>query len=566
MRVFRTAVPSLLLLLLATPAAAGEADASDDAKARGLHRELRLLNEELDSLRDAPVEERRERSLVIGERLARWAKRTRGLEGRVAEDTAEWIRALRTSFLRLEDEERTSVSMPPPFANDSLLPRAPATMEDLCAQARLVGAGTWEGDTPPLTLDSAPACFPLEADGWFRYRAETDGWVELRDVGSISRDWSVHESCGAAPVSCDGFYRLLYWYQEAGTERWIRAGFHFTNPEQEFSFTIGPTAVIEGRVTDLEGSPIGGIEIIAARDYSSWSSISDSDGRYRIIGLSSGSHHLFAIDPDRQWVGEVWPEAVCHLFCHEEDGTPMVVEDGETIAGVDFALGRVSSISGSLVKASNGRAGGGTIRAFDSAGRRIGFSNYPLEDGTWTVEPLGPGDIYLLMDGDHGVPSQLWPGIQCEEPCDPLDGEPVAIGDDEHRDGFEFVADDSAICLPDEETLCVPDYSQSRFRTSIRLETSAGGGLDRPASLLDIDYSLRGGLFYFFEQGNPEVLAKVLNGCTVNDHFWVFYAAATSLGFELTVEDVATGRSKTYFNPDGMSAETVTDIEAFPCF
>ena len=43
------------------------------------------------------------------------------------------------------------------------------------------------------------------------------------------------------------------------------------------------------------------------------------------------------------------------------------------------------------------------------------------------------------------------------------------------------------------------------------------------------------GLFYFFEPNNWEMLLKVLDGCGVNQHHWVFAATASDVGIELVV-------------------------------
>ena len=72
------------------------------------------------------------------------------------------------------------------------------------------------------------------------------------------------------------------------------------------------------------------------------------------------------------------------------------------------------------------------------------------------------------------------------------------------------------------------------------------------------------GLFYFFDDENLEFLIKVLDGCGLNDHFWVFFAATTNVEFTLIVTDSVTGTRKTYFNPLGTSANTVNDTSAFP--
>lgn len=71
------------------------------------------------------------------------------------------------------------------------------------------------------------------------------------------------------------------------------------------------------------------------------------------------------------------------------------------------------------------------------------------------------------------------------------------------------------------------------------------------------------GLFWFFGLDNWELLVKVLDACTFNDHYWVFSAATTNVEYTLTVTDTQTGVSKTYFNPLGQASEAVTDTSAF---
>jgi hypothetical protein len=74
-----------------------------------------------------------------------------------------------------------------------------------------------------------------------------------------------------------------------------------------------------------------------------------------------------------------------------------------------------------------------------------------------------------------------------------------------------------------------------------------------------------GGLFWFFGATNPEMLIKIIDGCTVNDQFWVFYAATTNVGFSVVVTDTLTGHQKTYRNPDVTAAPPVQDTAALSC-
>lgn len=68
-------------------------------------------------------------------------------------------------------------------------------------------------------------------------------------------------------------------------------------------------------------------------------------------------------------------------------------------------------------------------------------------------------------------------------------------------------------------------------------------------------------IFTFFDAGNWELLVKVLDGCGLNQRFWVFAAASTDVAFDLEVRDSWTGAVQTYASPAG--APATTDVEAF---
>jgi len=70
-------------------------------------------------------------------------------------------------------------------------------------------------------------------------------------------------------------------------------------------------------------------------------------------------------------------------------------------------------------------------------------------------------------------------------------------------------------------------------------------------------------LFWFFSPDNWELMVKVLDGCGVNDRFWVFHAATTSVEYTLTVTDTVSGQVRRYENPLGRNAPAVTDTDAF---
>ena len=71
------------------------------------------------------------------------------------------------------------------------------------------------------------------------------------------------------------------------------------------------------------------------------------------------------------------------------------------------------------------------------------------------------------------------------------------------------------------------------------------------------------GLFWFFGPDDWELLVKVIDGCGVNNRFWVFSAATTNVFYRMEVFDVLAGTNKVYFNYTGPPAPAVTDTSAF---
>jgi len=117
--------------------------------------------------------------------------------------------------------------------------------------------------------------------------------------------------------------------------------------------------------------------------------------------------------------------------------------------------------------------------------------------------------------------------------------------------------DPAGTCEPDSRTLCLQD---SRFAVRIGWtygEEAGGDGRVVHAGTND------SGLFRFFGGENWELLIKVLDGCSINDSFWVFGAAATDLGYRVSVTDTVTGQERIWENASGQAARAITDTGAF---
>jgi lysyl endopeptidase len=126
----------------------------------------------------------------------------------------------------------------------------------------------------------------------------------------------------------------------------------------------------------------------------------------------------------------------------------------------------------------------------------------------------------------------------------------------------------SGPCVPGPTTLCIDrNPGDRRFRAKINFSTTQGGGHSGAGNAIPLS-SLgvtEGGLFWFFSSTNPEVLVKIIDACTFNSKFWVFYAATTNVGFTVTVTDTLALNQQIYANLDLNTAVPVQDTSAFPC-
>ncbi len=80
-----------------------------------------------------------------------------------------------------------------------------------------------------------------------------------------------------------------------------------------------------------------------------------------------------------------------------------------------------------------------------------------------------------------------------------------------------------------------------------------------------IDLSDESGLFWFFSPGNVETIVKVLDGCGVNNHRWIYTTGLTDLRVLVTVTDTRTGETATYLNEGGGAFAPIQDPEALSC-
>ena len=126
----------------------------------------------------------------------------------------------------------------------------------------------------------------------------------------------------------------------------------------------------------------------------------------------------------------------------------------------------------------------------------------------------------------------------------------------------------SGQCIPSATTLCIDDQpGDQRFEVQVQFSTSSGGGLSGPGNSISLSGLgvTHGGLYWFFSSDNPELLIKVINGCGLNNKFWIFFAGTTNVGLTIVVTDTQSGHLVSYTSPDQVALATVQDTSALPC-
>lgn len=97
-----------------------------------------------------------------------------------------------------------------------------------------------------------------------------------------------------------------------------------------------------------------------------------------------------------------------------------------------------------------------------------------------------------------------------------------------------------------------------RFRIEIDWQDFAGQSGEAAGFQLSRDTAA----FYFFDRANIEVLVNVVDGRSLNGHFWVFSGGLSNVAYRVTIFDSETGATKVYVNPLGSFA-SFGDSSAF---
>ncbi|MES1239988.1 MAG: CSLREA domain-containing protein [Acidobacteriota bacterium] len=265
---------------------------------------------------------------------------------------------------------------------------------------------------------------------------------------------------------------------------------------------------------------------------------------------------------DRLWLidstvsGNSGGEAGGGLYYPEESSSPIqgsTITDNHAVAGGGlYARPPLSPviiephIRGSIVAGNTARDYPDCYRGYSAGHNVIGVEDGCLVSGldrTGTLAaPLDPKlGILSTFEGGPTLARALLPGSPAFDLVPAADCTPG----DQLGQARSAPCDAGAVeqplhpaCLPGGPVLCLQN---GRFRVTALL---AGGS---PATAVPLTGDT--GNFWFFSPENLELTVKVLDGCALNDRWWVFASGLTDRGVDLKVEDLFTGKTWTHSRP-----------------
>lgn len=218
-------------------------------------------------------------------------------------------------------------------------------------------------------------------------------------------------------------------------------------------FVLDRGAVLTGRVTDSStGQPLRDrvVEAITTTRFPFFNDfgVTDESGVYRIQALGTGTYRAF-VEGDNGYLGEVWRELECYgNDCYTIPATPIEVQAGDTVAGIDFTPIKGGWITGSVVDhQTNTPLADVEIRVYDSDGNYAFVAPVPTNaDGGYTIDGLPTGFFFLVaQEGDfltNTYVDELYGGTPCPAlECDVTRARPVRVSAGSETSGVDFRLD-----------------------------------------------------------------------------------------------------------------------------
>lgn len=214
----------------------------------------------------------------------------------------------------------------------------------------------------------------------------------------------------------------------------------------DINFELAATGTISGAVSENstgEPIPFASITVRDAEANLVMTIAANEFGQYETGGLLPGSYFLIARGFSN-FQNELFDNVPClnTWSCDYENGTPIAVPTETTVTGIDFALDRYGSISGTITSAVDQLPlADAFVAAWRSDGTRFDTKRTD-ENGFYEFEIL-PSDDYFIVASASDYAPEVYADVPCpliddEIVCDPLSGSPISVTVETDTSGIDI--------------------------------------------------------------------------------------------------------------------------------
>ena len=163
------------------------------------------------------------------------------------------------------------------------------------------------------------------------------------------------------------------------------------------------------------------------------------DGTYEFDGAPAGSYFLRV--SAQGYLGEFYDDIPCPTSCSATSGTSVTVIEGTATSGIDFALDPLGAITGTVTQEATGDPIPMPVASVFQGAALWVTTVVGLEDGTYRLDNLQPGD-YLVEAAGDGYQTEVFDDIPCPTGCDDRSiGQAVTVLLDQTTSGIDFSLD-----------------------------------------------------------------------------------------------------------------------------
>ena len=202
-------------------------------------------------------------------------------------------------------------------------------------------------------------------------------------------------------------------------------------------FELSPGGRLTGTVVDADsGAPLPGVAIglvrgdAATPEFATFA-ISDSNGRFSAIGLSTGAYHLVTFNDDG-YVDVVYPGLSCGGECDTDFavlGGTVTVREGASTGGIVMALKKGGRIAGRVTGAVSGQAVRTSVYIYNRERRLVSRDATDANGDYLTRAGLPDGSYHAVAESTGFLMNEIFGNIPCTGNCETLlaGGTPIEI-------------------------------------------------------------------------------------------------------------------------------------------